>query len=345
MGKKNAALTEPLIARTGAHYTCFGDGLCCTDLHGLGPLTKKEVRALSLVSPAVVEPPSDDGFDEPMLRTRGDGGCLFLGPDRCYLHAALGPEAKPAGCRRFPLGLAATPTGGRVTTRHRCPCRTLGRRPLLVAEDAAPSLRDKKGKLTADRDIGNSIRLTQKKKVAFAEWTKLEEELLTRLAAGESPMAVLDQKPFPKLHRSSWKLEAKEMMDEGADDTRFGSALAWFAQSIRGLNGMKRQRIDDLAWGPSFDRAEARSPENESPASIVADWIADEIWALEWAEDGHFALARTDLVTRYVICEDIRHRLEARGRRPDRAAAEAVAVVDLVGDSEFWSDITAKMNV
>ena len=123
---------QPLLARRGAHYTCFGDGLCCTDLHGLGPLTKKEVKALKLVSPGVIEPPSEEGFDEPMLRTRGDGGCLFLGPDRCYLHAALGAEAKPAGCRRFPLGLTATPDGGRVTTRHRCPCRTLGRRPLLV---------------------------------------------------------------------------------------------------------------------------------------------------------------------------------------------------------------------
>jgi hypothetical protein len=345
MAKKKAARVEPLIARTGAHYTCFGDGLCCTDLHGLGPLTKKEVVALSLVSPEVIEPPSDEGFDEPMLRTRSDGGCLFLGPDRCYLHAALGPEAKPAGCRRFPLGLAATPDGGRVTTRHRCPCRTLGRRPLLVADDAAPSLVDKKGRLQADREIGSKIRLTKKKKVSFEEWTKIEEDLLTRLAAGESPVSVLDAKPFPKLHRSSWKLEAQEMMDDGADDTRFGSALAWFAQSIRGLNGMKRKRIDDLAWGEAFDRAEARSPESDKPAAIVADWIADEIWALEWAEDDTFAVGRADLATRYAICEDIRSRLEKRGRRPDRAAAEAVAVVDLVGDSEFWSDIRAKMEV
>ena len=68
MGKKNKYLVEPLMARPGAHYTCFGDGLCCTDLHGLGPLSKKEVVALELVSPAVVAHPDDDGgFDEPPL--------------------------------------------------------------------------------------------------------------------------------------------------------------------------------------------------------------------------------------------------------------------------------------
>ena len=40
MGKKKKYLVEPLIARPGAHYTCFGDGLCvdlepdaCTGCH------------------------------------------------------------------------------------------------------------------------------------------------------------------------------------------------------------------------------------------------------------------------------------------------------------------------
>jgi Fe-S-cluster containining protein len=345
MLKKTEAEVKPLVARSGAHYTCFGDGLCCTDLHGLGPLTKKEVVALRLVSRDVVEPPSEEGFDEPMLRTRSDGGCLFLGPDRCHLHAALGADAKPVGCRRFPLGLAATPMGGRVTTRHRCPCRTLGARPLLAADDAAPSLRDKKGRLSPDRVIGDTVRLTVRKKISFEEWTTLETDILMRLATGVAPETVLDAKPFPKLRRSSWKRESSEMMEDGVDGTRFGSALSWFAQAIRGLTGLRRQPISDLVWSEAFDRAEARSPEPGDPALVVADWIADEIWGLEWADGGHFALARADLSTRLAICQDIRSRLEKRGRRPDRAAAEAVAVVDLVGDSEWWSDITAKMNV
>ena len=40
--KKKKTHTRPLLPRPGARYTCFGDGLCCTDIHGIGPLTKKE---------------------------------------------------------------------------------------------------------------------------------------------------------------------------------------------------------------------------------------------------------------------------------------------------------------
>ena len=72
----------------------------------------------------------NDDHDDYMLNTAADGGCVFLMADqRCSVHAQLGAEAKPDGCRRFPLGLAATPNGGRITTDHRCPCRTMGDRP------------------------------------------------------------------------------------------------------------------------------------------------------------------------------------------------------------------------
>lgn len=343
MGKKKKYLVEPLMARPGAHYTCFGDGLCCTDLHGLGPLSKKEVVSLELVSPGVIAHADDNGFDEPMLKTRSDGGCLFLGPDRCHLHAALGPETKPSGCRRFPLGLVATPVGGRVTTRHRCPCRTLGDRPVLVPEDAAPSLLNKKGRLSADREVGPSVRLSKKRKVSFDKWVEIEAKLLGRLASGESPAAILDAKPFPKLKGTSWKREAREMMDEGVDETRFGSALSWFAQAVRSEVGLRRKRLEDLIWEDAFDRAEARSKVPGDPDAVIADWISDEIWGLEWAFEGDFSLARVELATRLAVCQDVRKRLERAGRRPDRAAAEAVAVVDLVGDSEWWTDIVAKM--
>ena len=45
--KKKKTKVRPLIPRPGARYTCFGDGLCCTDIHGIGPLTKKEVAGLN----------------------------------------------------------------------------------------------------------------------------------------------------------------------------------------------------------------------------------------------------------------------------------------------------------
>ena len=41
---------RPLIVRPGARFACAGDGLCCTDLHALGPLTR-EFTYSSLTSP------------------------------------------------------------------------------------------------------------------------------------------------------------------------------------------------------------------------------------------------------------------------------------------------------
>ena len=37
--KKKKTKLRPLTPRPGARYTCFGDGLCCTDIHAIGPLT------------------------------------------------------------------------------------------------------------------------------------------------------------------------------------------------------------------------------------------------------------------------------------------------------------------
>ena len=81
--------------------------------------------------------------DDYMLNTAADGGCVFLmGDQRCSVHAELGPEAKPEGCRRFPLGLVGTPSGGRITTEHRCPCRTMGDRPDIDPDATEPSIMD-----------------------------------------------------------------------------------------------------------------------------------------------------------------------------------------------------------
>ena len=328
------------MARPGARYTCFGDGLCCTDLHGLGPLSKKEVRALTVISPGVIEEPSEDGFDEPMLRTRHDGACLFLAPDKCELHASLGPEAKPEGCRRFPLGLTATPAGGRVTTRHRCPCRTMGDRPAIDVAASVPSLEDNSGRLRADTRVSKRVRITRKRAVSFAEYAEMEAEVLQRLARGEAAAAVLDAPPFPRLRGRTWTDVAEEMLDEGDEPTRFGAALGWFAESILVHQESQPRYVDERPWEDAFDRAEARTLHPEEPERIVNDWVADEIWRMEWSEEGgSFRRLRRELATRLAVCEDLMGRFTQLGLRPDRAAAEAVMVVDLVGDSEWWSEV------
>lgn len=337
---------RPLLTRPGARYECFGDGLCCTDLHGLGPVTEKEVRFLEVISPSVVTDPDDgEGFDEPMLRTRHDGACVFRGPAGCELHNALGPEVKPDGCKRFPLGLTATPRGGRITTRHRCSCRTLGTRPEISPEAAEPSLREG-NRLKADRRVGPKVEIDEGKNVAFARYESIEADLLDDLERGTDPLLVLDAAPFPALEGTSWKKEADDMIRKGADHTRFGTAIEWFARSLKHLKGLKEPKtVRPLSWGDSFDQAERRARVPGDGDAILRDWLADEVWSLQWTELGSLARARLDLATRYVIAKDIEKRLVAEGRRPDRAAAEAVTIVDLMGDSEWWDDVVEVMVV
>ena len=340
---RHAARVRPLRVRPGARYTCFGDGLCCTDIHGLGPLNKKEVRALRVISDSVVAMPSTSGYDEPMLEVREDGGCLFLGVGRCELHAALGPEAKPDGCRRFPLGLTATPRGGRITTRHRCPCRTLGDRPPVDAESAVPALTDAAGRLSATQRIDGRVPIAGRSRVAFDTYEQIESDMLDRLAGGERPEHVLDASPFPTLRATSWEKVAEQMLSE-ADGSRFGVALSWFAESVLAheRDGYRRTTTA-RPWSDAFDRAEARSPTPASPSEMIADWIADSLWAMEWAtEIGPLARTRAELATRLAIVRDVAKRIARTGARPDRATAEALTIADLVGDSEHWHELAPR---
>ncbi len=308
---RSKAKVPALRVRPGARYACFGDGLCCTDVHGLGPVSKRETRSLALVSDEIVIPADDSVFDEPMLRTRSDGGCLFLGVGRCDLHAALGADAKPLTCTRFPFGLSVTPTGSRVTTSHRCPCRTLGERPELVPAAAESALCDRLGQLDADRRVPSTLRLARRARVEFAEYETLEADLLARLDAGEDPADVLALEPFPALKGTTWRAEAREMLADGVDDTRFGIALAWFAEAVRALTG-KSDEPPELTWTDAFNRAEARATSPGDADAIVADWVADEI-----------LVARLDRLRRHLRRRPPRDRHAARHRppRPRRARA------------------------
>jgi Fe-S-cluster containining protein len=339
--KKKKTKLRPLTPRPGARYTCFGDGLCCTDIHGIGPLTKKECGQMRRIDRRSAG--WNDDHDDYMLNTAADGGCVFLMSDqRCSVHAELGPDAKPEGCRRFPLGLVATPAGGRITTEHRCPCRTMGDRPDIDPAAVEPSIMER-GKLVVDRHI-KRVPLTAKKQVKFEDWEPIEAEYLSRLKGREPLSDILGAEPFSKLRGSSWEKQADEFID-ARDGSQFGVAMAWVGDTIRSMQGGGSPRPPGRPWSAAFDRAQARSPNRRTSRDLFGDWLADEIWALKWAEDYHFALARTELATRLAIAEDICARLRGEGARADRAAAESVMMVELVGESDFWTEVKDRIRV
>ena len=280
----------------------------------------------------------NEDHDDYMLHTAADGGCVFLMADqRCSVHAQLGAEAKPDGCGRFPLGLVATPNGGRITTEHRCPCRTMGDRPEIQPEDVESSISDGGSRPVADRRI-KRIPMSPGEQLKFSEWEPIEAEYLHRLQGREALLEILDAEPFPKLHGSSWDKQADEFID-ARDGSQFGTAMAWVGDTISALQNSRSTRAPGRPWAAAFDRAQARSPKARTSREVFGDWIADEIWSLKWAEDYDFALARQELATRVAIAEDICTRLRAEGARADRAAAEAVMMVEVVGESDFWTEV------
>lgn len=326
---------EPLIARPGATFLCFNDGLCCTDIHALGPITKSEAKAMRKLSEAGVE--HNEDIEDLCLAASQGGQCHFRSQGLCSVHAELGAAAKPAGCRRFPYGLVATPDGGRVTTEHRCPCRTLGERPPLDLADALPSLKDEDGDFEMEQETGRRVPMSVGRKVPWADYRKVEDELLRRLAAGEQAEVVLDADPFPPLAEGSWPVHAAEFLSMH-DETAGGEALARVGDAILALTVGHAPPQRKRPWAPSFEKAMARTPTPLDPERMYNDWIADELWMFRWLEWGTFDVGRKELATRLAIARKLQSWLQAEGLRADQATAEAIMAVEIATVSSEWPE-------
>jgi hypothetical protein len=329
--------SRPLLIRPSAEYDCFGDGLCCTDIHALGPVTRTERKAVELLEPGSLVRHKD--LAAPVFRTQEHGPCVLRSARGCELHARHGAEAKPIGCSRFPFGLVATPDGGRVTTEHRCPCRTLGVRPALTVSASEPWLRDAAGRLSPNGRVGPRVRLAPGKMVGFARYRGLEQPLLDALLAGGDPLDVLGVKPFGRLEGLSFRSIGEEMRGE-RDGSAYGEAMVWFGNAVRSLLNGKPLELGLRPWSESFDRAEARSPEPRKAQAVLNDWLADLLWSMDWVfQTGTFESGKRELVTLYAVAHAIARRLVRAKVRPDRAAAEGVMVVEIARQSDAWERV------
>lgn len=319
--------------RPGARFQCFGDGLCCTDIHALGPVTMSEARDLRARSKlSVVYSEDVEGF---CVAPAENGGCVYLDAKGCQIHRKEGPDKKPTGCQRFPYGLAATPLGGRITTEHRCPCRTLGERPPLSVQDAERSLLDRAGRLEVDRVVPSRIEVTEGVRIPFAQYLAIESDLIERLGRGERAESVLGQKPLPELAKKSWQVVAASHLD-AHDGSAGGDALIWFGDAVLTLCSGHTPPKRPRPWAPAFERAIARSKREVSPESIYNDWLADELWMLRWLPWGPLDVGLAELATRLAIARIAQKRIEKLGVRADQAAAEAVMLCELAAEGSEW---------
>jgi hypothetical protein len=336
---KRPGLLRPLHVRDGATYTCFGDGVCCSDLHALGPVSREERKRLAIVHPGVT------GWDglagAHVLATRLDGTCPFLREDQlCALHEPMDGFLKPKSCHRFPLGVTATPKGGRVVVEHRCSCINVGDAEPLTVERAEPQLMVGV-RLRPSHGVGDRMRLTKRRQVSFARYEEEERVVLEALASRIPLERALDREPFPELREHTWA-EVAELLDRGGGDSRFHTALAIYAGLLRErFCGAKAPEIE-RPWSLGFERASARS-EARPVRDVYAAWFADVIWSLFWTPHATFEQLRRDLATRYAIAKVLEARLRKKGLRADVAAGEAVLIVDLASSSERWHAVVLRM--
>ncbi|MEM7447709.1 MAG: hypothetical protein AAF355_05645 [Myxococcota bacterium] len=322
---------EPLQTRPGAGFLCLGDGLCCSDIHGIGPLSDDESQLLTLVAPEAVS--RAEAEDADCISFKDDGTCVFWQPDGCILHQKLGAPVKPTSCRRYPYGLTATPLGGRITTEHRCPCRTVGTRPAISLEEASLSILDEQQEPVAERAIVD-VPLEDGRRVPFAIYREREIEWITALNRGEDPCRVLSGRVEPEVPGETYVAWAQRWLDP-EHSSRFDFAMGWVADTILRRHGFDRP-IRGRPWSEAFERAALRPTVRRSRMEVIADWVADEIWSLKWVAFGSLRIAFDDLCTRAAWASSFAETLETQGIRPDCAAAEAVMALELAGSVESW---------
>ncbi|HXE72660.1 MAG TPA: YkgJ family cysteine cluster protein [Candidatus Nitrosotenuis sp.] len=112
----------------GQNFTCSECARCCRSgwrIH-VDPATQERVEGSYLALRVQQEyglpvfRRQDDGTLITASRPH-DGACVFLNPEsRCAIHAEMGRQAKPLGCRQFPFMVVPTPEGVRVGISFYC---------------------------------------------------------------------------------------------------------------------------------------------------------------------------------------------------------------------------------
>ena len=335
---KALAKREPLLVRPGARFDCVGDGLCCSDIHAVGALSDEDCEMLAMISEDAID--RHDGEDAAVMMMRSDTGrCVFWSEQGCALHSQLGPELKPTPCIQFPYALTATPVGGRVSTQHRCTCRTLGPLPPVTVEAARPCLLDSNGELKPEHAVLDEVAWSSTETVSFDEYTKREAGLLDAFIEGKGLMTVLDAEPFPELEGTTWSAVVDELL-EFRGPSRAATASRWFADAIGFLLERRERSEHARPWADAFDRAAERIVDPVSPNKVFGDWLADDLWSMRWTHYGSLARARAEWATRLAVARRIAGWLDISTPKNDNiSAAEAVMIVDVIGTTDPWEQV------
>jgi hypothetical protein len=327
-----------LFVRPGARFDCVGDGLCCSDIHAVGALSEDDCEMLSIISEDAID--RHEGEDAAVMMMRTDTGrCVFWSEEGCALHSKLGAEMKPTPCIQFPYALTATPVGGRISTQHRCTCRTLGPLPPVTVEAARPCLVDWQGELKPEHAVLDEVAWSPDETLSFEAYAEREARLLAQLLEGKNLKTALEAEPFPELEGMTWAGVVDELL-EFQGPSRAAHASRWFGDAIGFLIDRKERTETARPWADAFERAGRRVVDPVSPNKVFGDWLADELWSMRWTHYGSLQRARKEWATRLAIARRIAGWLDVSTPLQDNiSAAEAVMIVDVIGTTDPWENV------
>jgi hypothetical protein len=178
--------------------------------------------------------------------------------------------------------------------------------------------------------------LSARTSASFDTYVALESPILEKLGQGEPPYEALGvTQGLPRLRVGSWMDAASTYLRMGSEPSRAGHALKWFGIGLLDALGAAPAASHPRPWRDVFDKAEADSA-REQAALVIGDYLADELWGLLWLQRGAFDKARSVTGALGCIASALAMRLVNEGARPDRAAAEAVLIVETGASQPVW---------
>ncbi len=191
-----------LVVMDEARFACQGTGMCCSG-YAYGPIEPAVVAAVRAhrfrqnadvigAADPFPEVPRQDGSGGTMhvLRTVG-ARCVFLSrADRCLIHEELGPGAKPAICRAYPMQFTEAPDGAwYVSLNMECGGFAEGRRSGPTLREQLPALEGIARLLPAAPRVPAAIPITAGQTVQAARFARLDDAWLAGLRERHEPIA------------------------------------------------------------------------------------------------------------------------------------------------------------
>jgi hypothetical protein len=192
--------------------------------------------------------------------------------------------------------------------------------------------------------------------VGWPRYRAIEAGLLAALARVGTPggppdvETALETEPFPPLAGRSWEAVGIALAREPRA-SRWGEAFRLFGRTLAWLHAPEGERAPRLSfpprlWSEAFDRAERRTRFEGGWTELeraYADFAADVLWALEWPFFHDLAQLRSELASRVAVGRTFARALAAQGVRADRAVAESITMIEVVGVSPSWLELAASL--